>query len=192
MPATSATNSASNFGMAAAIGFLSVRQHHEHGYFGGYLIVNQLARPLEFHCTMPVKPSRAQQLLYGPTMDDFVCCEQIAKALISKAKLQPELVLTDTPAVLSVGLVCDAIVVSFQESVIQTTSGLRNPAQTQLHTQQFEVSGHRLLRSAEQSQAEQITAQVLGKLSERFELSEPFSRIVEALFEAHPVIKAAA
>ena len=83
--------------MATAIGFLTVRRHHEHGYFGGYLLVNALARPLEFYCTMPIRPSRAQTLLYGLTIDDFVCGEQIAKALIAKAKLQPQLILTDSP-----------------------------------------------------------------------------------------------
>ena len=67
--------------MTESLGFLSVRRHPEHGYFGGYLITNSIARPLEFHCTMPVKPSRAQELLYGPTMDAFVCGEQIAKVM---------------------------------------------------------------------------------------------------------------
>ncbi len=52
-----------------SLGFISVRHHAEHGYFGGYLIVNSLGRPLEFHCTLPVKPSRAQELLYGATLE---------------------------------------------------------------------------------------------------------------------------
>ena len=77
--------------MADLVGFLSVRYQPEHGFFGGYLIVNQLARPLEFHCTMPVRPSRSQELLYGSTLNDFVCGEQIAKALTQKAKLKPEI-----------------------------------------------------------------------------------------------------
>ena len=55
--------------MADLVGFLSVRYRSEHGFFGGYLIVNQLARPLEFHCTMPVRPSRSQELLYGKTLN---------------------------------------------------------------------------------------------------------------------------
>ena len=90
----------SNTKTLLALGFITVRHHVEHGYFGGYLILNQLGRPLEFHCTLPVKPSRAQSLLYGPTLDDFICGEQIAKALVTKAKLKPSLLLTDCSAVL--------------------------------------------------------------------------------------------
>jgi len=83
-------------------GFVTVRLHSEHGYFGGLLVVNALARPLEFHCTLPVKPSRAQSILYGPTLDDFVCGEQIARALLAKSKSTPIAFFTDTSAVLSV------------------------------------------------------------------------------------------
>jgi hypothetical protein len=44
-------------------------------------------RPLEFHCTEPVQPSRAQQILFGPTLRDFLCGEQIGGALLAKCKL---------------------------------------------------------------------------------------------------------
>lgn len=48
-----------------ALGFLTVVEHKQHGLFGGYLVLNQVGRPLEFHCTAPVKPNRAQEILYG-------------------------------------------------------------------------------------------------------------------------------
>ncbi len=92
------------------LGFCTVRSHADHGYFGGYLILNTHARPLEFHCTLPVKPSRAQEILYGATLADFVCGEQIAKALTSKAKLTPHVVLTDCTPVLALSRVSDLLV----------------------------------------------------------------------------------
>ena len=52
-----------------AIGFLTVTRDLEQGLFGGYLLLNALGRPLEFHCTAPVRPNRAQEILYGPTLD---------------------------------------------------------------------------------------------------------------------------
>ena len=70
-------------------GYLSVINSAEHGYFGGYLIVGPLGRPLEFHCTAPVRPSRAQQILYGPTLEPFLLGEQIAGAMLDAAKLKP-------------------------------------------------------------------------------------------------------
>jgi len=54
-------------GDGAVFGFLTAVDSPLHGLFGGYLVVDSLGRPLEFHCTAPVKVSRAQQILYGPT-----------------------------------------------------------------------------------------------------------------------------
>jgi hypothetical protein len=179
--------------MTTSLGFLSIRQHSDHGYFGGYLVVNNLGRPLEFHCTLPVKPTRAQVLLYGPTMDDFVCGEQISKALITKAKINPDLIITDTAAVLSGAMICDTPIVCLVEHKEQTENAyLRFPAFTNLATRQFIVAGHKFLSLQESSKAESTVAEVIPKLSERFDITEPFVRIVEALFEAHPIIKAAA
>ncbi|HEX2476862.1 MAG TPA: hypothetical protein VHK01_19060, partial [Lacipirellulaceae bacterium] len=82
-------------------GYFSILQSPEHGYFGGYLIVSPLGRPLEFHCTAPVRPSRAQEILYGPTLRSYVVGDQIAGALLGAAQLTPRLVLTDQPEVVS-------------------------------------------------------------------------------------------
>ena len=43
-----------------ALGFLTVLEHEHLGLVGGYLILNTAGRPLEFHCTAPVKPNRAR------------------------------------------------------------------------------------------------------------------------------------
>jgi hypothetical protein len=83
-----------------SIGFLTVVRQVEHGYVGGYLIVNPLARPIEFHCTLPVKPNRAQEILYGRTLEPYLLGEQIAATLIGKSSSAPLLVCTDEPHVL--------------------------------------------------------------------------------------------
>ncbi|MFO0941847.1 MAG: hypothetical protein U0930_13930 [Pirellulales bacterium] len=178
--------------MAAILGFISVRQHAEHGYFGGYLIVNHMARPLEFHCTLPVKPTKAQSLLYGPTMDDFVCGEQIAKALITKAKLTPDLVITDTPPVLSASLVCDVPIICINQDDSSESNSLRRPAESVVKCSTFQENKLKFSRNTEANKVESVAAEVMKQLSDRFDVTEPFGRIVEALFEAHPVIKAAA
>lgn len=187
------SNLTNNYYMAITLGFISVRQHSEHGYFGGYLVVNHLGRPLEFHCTLPVKPSRAQVLLYGPTLDDFICGEQIAKALITKAKLTPDLVLTDTSAALSAALVSNLVVVCLvDQRESNQNSHLRFPTQTNLNVNQFTLEGRQFQSLQSCRDVELAVRDLLPQLSERFDLTEPFSRIVEALFEAHPIIKAAA
>ena len=65
-----------------AIGFLTVTRDVEQGLFGGYLVLNFLGRPLEFHCTAPVRPNRAQEILYGPTLDPYLVGERIGQALL--------------------------------------------------------------------------------------------------------------
>ena len=84
------------------LGFLTVIEYQRLGLIGGYLILDRLGRPLEFHCTTPVKANRAQEILYGVTLDAFLYGEQIAQTLIRRAKVKPCTVLTDRPQVLAV------------------------------------------------------------------------------------------
>jgi len=85
-----------------AFGFLTVVHHEQHGFFGGYLVLNSSGRPLEFHCTAPVKPNRAQEILYGPTLEPYLYGEQIGQTLIAKSQNEPMVVCTDLAPVLAV------------------------------------------------------------------------------------------
>lgn len=82
-------------GNSFAVGFLTILEHRRHGLFGGYLVLNSVGRPLEFHCTAPVKPNRTQQILYGPTLKSFYYGERIGLALVEKSALSPTCILTD-------------------------------------------------------------------------------------------------
>ena len=89
-----------------ALGFLTVLEHAQHGLMGGYLVLNPAGRPLEFHCTTPIKPNRAQEILYGPTLEPYLFGEQIGKALVAKSSVEPLLICTDLrPAMAVRGLV---------------------------------------------------------------------------------------
>ena len=176
--------------MESSIGYVSVRHHQQHGFFGGYLILNSHARPLEFYCTLPVKPNKAHELLYGPTLFDFVCGEQIAKSLFVKAKIKPTLLLTDCNAALAVENVSPAKMAFLETNGGASQDHLTIPqsqtARLQLNTKQanFEV--------AQTSKVDvQLLEKVLADLAPTFELEEPFERILQALMEAHPVAKAA-
>src|SRR6266436_3505887 len=92
----------------SALGFLTVLEHAQHGLMGGYLVLNAAGRPLEFHCTTPIKPNRAQQILYGPTLEPYLFGEQIGKALVSKSSVDPLLICTDLRAAMAVRGVVNA------------------------------------------------------------------------------------
>src|SRR3972149_4170698 len=85
-----------------ALGFLTIIEHAQHGLFGGYLILNTSGRPLEFHCTTPIKPNRAQEILYGPTLEAFLYGEQIGQTLLKQSNIQPLMVCTDREPALAV------------------------------------------------------------------------------------------
>lgn len=82
------------------IGFLSILERPD-GILGAYLILNQAARPLEFHCTMPVRANRAQEILYGVSLQPYLCGELIAGALLARAQIRPNWIATDYPHVLA-------------------------------------------------------------------------------------------
>ncbi len=84
-----------------ALAFLTVVDCQPHGLLGGLLLLNRSARPLEFHCTAPVRPNRVQELLYGPTLRPFLYGELIARTLIEKAGTALAVVLVDLPELLA-------------------------------------------------------------------------------------------
>src|SRR4029079_15772537 len=84
------------------LGFLTVVEHPQHGLFAVYLLLTMNGRPLEFHCTAPIKPNRAQESLFGPTLAPYLYGEQIGRTLLAKSSVEPLVVCTDLPAVLAV------------------------------------------------------------------------------------------
>jgi hypothetical protein len=84
-----------------ALGFLTIVKDERHGLFGGYLILNTAGRPLEFHCTAPVQPNRAQEILYGPTLEDYLYGEHIGQALVARGATATQFLCTDLRPVLA-------------------------------------------------------------------------------------------
>ncbi len=82
----------------SSLGFLTAFGNPREGVVGGFLVLNAAGRPLEFHCTAPVRPNRAQEILYGVALEGFLCGEQIAPALVARTKAELALVLTNLPA----------------------------------------------------------------------------------------------
>ena len=84
-----------------ALGFISVVTDESGRRIGGLLVINASGRPLEFHCTAPVKSNRAQEILYGPTLDEYLFGEQIGQALHQAMKSDARVLFADSPHVLA-------------------------------------------------------------------------------------------
>jgi hypothetical protein len=174
------------------VGFLTVVDDAQHGLCGGYLILNRAARPLEFHCTVPIKANRAQEILYGPTLQAFLYGEQIGQTLLGKAKCEPLVVCTDCRPVLAVGEFTSTpvVLVLNRNSDGEKPAGdyplFRTDGPHSLGTDlaAFSIGKNRLaIEKRRQSQGETL-AQQAGEILETFDLAEPFERIREAIAEA--------
>jgi hypothetical protein len=182
-------------------GYLSTLHSPDYGYFGGYLILSTLGRPLEFHCTSPVQPSRAQEILYGPTLQSYLLGEQISGALLAAAKLTPQLILIDQPAMLlvrpqsSVPLVlvrarrCPNEGVATQKS--NSEAGIASNAAAELETLpsgvRFTIGVYDVeLPSSLEARLPAIE-DLLNLLAQHVDLAEPFGRIHEAIREAQRI-----
>ncbi|QDU58578.1 hypothetical protein [Aeoliella mucimassa] len=76
-------------------GFLTVLEDPAAGMVGGLLVLDHRGRPLEFHCTTPIVPSRAEEILYGPTLRPHFYSERLGVALLAKASVKPALVVVN-------------------------------------------------------------------------------------------------
>jgi hypothetical protein len=170
------------------IGFLSVVHAADTGFCGGYLLVGGSARPVEFHCTAPVRPSRAQQILYGPTLWEYLYGELIGKTLYDKAKIEPLAVCTDQAAALSLRELVAAPVLwvdtsepegnaSSGDDAEGPTPGFRAPL-SRFSLGRFSVA----VPAAHDSDRQRIVEPV-GAWAERFDLVEPFTRVRAAVEE---------
>jgi len=174
-----------------ALGFLTVVEHPQLGLIGGYLLLNPAGRPLEFHCTAPVKPNRAQEILYGPTLRPYLYGEQIGKTLVSQSKTAPLVVLTDCEDILATRDQVEtpvALVIHPNEGIIPLDEGW--PAEIDASGRSrgdlivFAVGDRRL---AVPPGCEADRDAIIGRLTSlglKLDLSEPFGRIRAAIDEA--------
>ena len=193
--------SASGSKSLPAIGFLTVTEHAEHGYCGGYLLLNVAGRPLEFHCTAPIRPNRAQEILYGPTLKPFLYGEQIGHTLVAKSKLAPLAVCTDQEPGLAVRDFVDMPVFLVlppeeEKPAEQTGSAVAGgDAEERVwrvdgshggvsRFDMFRLGRNSLAVPQGAGQDRTLITDRLGDLAESFDLAEPFGRIREAIEEA--------
>ncbi len=173
------------------LGFITVRRHGDLGYFGGLLLLNSLGRPLEFHCTLPHRPSRAQEILYGASLEPFLCGEQIARVLVTRAKKGPSIVFTDSQPVLALRNVLDLPVLFIPKVDFEPTGHLSRPETISSNLVRATIS-KMAVSTMEEYASDLAQAEKLWKdLQPRIEITEPFGRIHDALMEAHPTSRAA-
>jgi hypothetical protein len=163
-------------GGPANLGFLTVL-HEASGYLGGYLVTNLWGRPLEFRLSSAVQPNRVQQILYGSTLEAYLCADLIGKTLVEKAGIPVQMLVTDQGPVLDLRRKVEVPVLWLAAAddseapagtVVSPASGGRGP----------------LLRHPDYPGDEAASREILARLGDGLDLAEPFARIREAIGEA--------
>ncbi len=163
-----------------SVGFLTVVSGSEHGLFGGYLVLNAVGRPLEFHCTAPVRPNRAQEILFGATLEPFLYGEQIGQTLVGKSKLKPVFICTDLEAVTSM-----RPYVSYPVAWIPNgDSSGKGKVSDESRWKRFLLGGQEAAVSEDFTDDGPIIRKGWSGYENSLDLSEPFERIREATEEA--------
>ena len=176
-----------------ALGFISAVTDESGLRIGGLLVINASGRPLEFHCTAPVKPNRAQEILYGPTLDEYLFGEQIGQALYQAMKSDACLLFADNPHVLALRHLVKQPVIYIAtganqprgiggESQCDDRDGLSAQLPELLSTQR----GSQSLGVKFEYEDDLSTAvAIIDRLGLSFDICEPFTRIHDAITEAH-------
>jgi hypothetical protein len=178
----------------AAFGFLTVLESPEHGLFGGYLVLSPQGRPLEFRCSTPVIASRAQEILYGPTLRPYLFAEVIGRALVAGAELDAAVILTDQRDMLPLALLRpeEILLVKPVEGnpatiahAVGVTSLAIDGSELKLDSPpMLIINGCEIIASPVSMKLPAELAALLEPLAANVYLAEPFHRIRAALTEA--------
>lgn len=90
-------------GITYPIGFIKVTFNSTNGHaVGGMLIADNTGVPLEFTVTSAVRPTKAQQILYGNRLWSYVAVNLCAKELIEATKNKPKVIFVSEDWMLAV------------------------------------------------------------------------------------------
>lgn len=157
------------------LGFLSILQEGP-AYLGGYLVTNVWGRPLEFRLSSAVQPNKVQQILYAASLVPYVCGDLIGKTLVEKAGVGVQLVVTTCEHALDLRHKVECPVVWLVRAEEGRASG---PLDVALPGDKGVLVCH-AKHKGDVGRVQELLTQLEGNV----DLTEPFSRIREAITEA--------
>ncbi len=172
---------------AVTIAYFTVIESDRTGWTGGLLVLNGGGRPLEFQCTLPVRPTKTHEILYGATLRSHLISEVIGKLLLEKVRTPLSLVCCDQAEALRLDEHCDAPVALVTEAAENDEGPITDDMLAGYSSVPF--TGGTLRVAVERLDEVQLLADRFGELAD---VVEPFERIREAIREAQSQIARAA
>lgn len=160
---------------AGTLAYLALVVESDTTCYGGLLAIDSLGRPVEFHCSAPLTPSRAHSILYGPTLRSHLTDQVVAPALLRALRRRPAALLVDHREQLALRSQVHYPVLHVEIDAAGTARSSGVP-----------VSCHE-----DHAGDRRIFERVWSRFEAQVELCEPFERIRAALREARGGTKAA-
>jgi hypothetical protein len=164
----------------ATIGYFTVVEGDRTGWTGGLLVLDRAGRPLEFQCTLPVRPTRAHEILFGLTLKSHLIGEVIGKLLIAKCRTPVAVFACDQAEALSIESFTEAPVALVREAAEDDEGPITDDMLSEFET--VSLAGASFAVPMERRDELQAMAEFFTDLPDAV---EPFERIREAIKEAH-------
>ena len=162
--------------------FSILRIPNSDGYVGGMLVLDQRGVPMEFRCTLPVRPTQAQKALYGNTLEPYVFNQLIGLPLTQALTNQPVCYIVKNTMLLELREYIDSPVVHIEQygGSLSTSDSSTPDSHIQLRS---DTAGLQPITARFMNGYESDYEMVRERLEETFkriDLLEPFERITTA------------
>lgn len=164
----------------ATIGYFTVVNDEHTGWTGGLLVLDRGGRPLEFQCTLPVRPTRAHEILFGSTLAAHLVSHVIGKLLVANCRTPLTILCCDQIAALEIESFTSSPVALIREAA-ELNGGSVSPDMV-AGSEPVEVAGSSFLVPVERREE---VARMASCYIDLPDAVEPFERIREAIKEAH-------
>ena len=166
-----------------AIAYYTVVEDERTGWTGGLLLLNGGGRPLEFQCTLPVRPTRAHEILFGVTLRDHLIGEVIGPLLVKKCRTPISLLCCDQPEAMKIEASVQCPVALVEEAAATEEGPITDDVM--VGSARVMLAGSTLRVPLEKAEHVQ---QLTSKLQDLPDAIEPFERIRDAIKEAQSQI----
>ena len=147
---------------------------------GALLLTDGDTKPLEFRCTNPIRPTSLQSVLYGQMLETHLMVELIGLPLINSLRQPPTVILVQEPELLGLRERVHSPILQITKESSLPINGNNGSGMALLSS----ASGHfePLVLVAQKEFATDIPTSmpVLTRVFNRFDLLEPFRRVVTA------------
>jgi hypothetical protein len=153
---------------------------------GAFLLTDIDTKPLEFRCTNPIRPTSLQNVLYGQMLQRHIMVELIGMPLMNSLKQPPSVVLVQDEDLLWLRpKIATPVLRLAKESAISIDGDGAGSRTAMLSSNSGKFDSVVLVAHNEFGGDIGSVTPILTQVFNRFDLVEPFERVVAALEQVH-------